>query len=89
MERPIHLSMLTPEQKIFEGEVTSVIVPGEAGYFGVLADHTPMASTLKPGQITLREPSGQTQIFKSSEAGFFDVFKNQITLILSKVEKVN
>ena len=43
------LEIITPEDKLFEGEVTSVKFPGTDGEFGVLNNHAPIISTLTKG----------------------------------------
>ena len=45
------LEIITPESKLFEGEVTSVKFPGTDGEFGVLNNHAPIISTLTKGSI--------------------------------------
>ncbi len=49
----MQLDILTPERKLYSGEITYVEMPGIDGYFGVLAEHAPMISALKAGQITV------------------------------------
>ena len=43
------LSIVTPNGKIFDGQVESLTVPGKEGVFGVLAGHTPIIALLKKG----------------------------------------
>ncbi len=47
--RIMHLEILTPEKKVFEGEVTVVTFPGADGSFQVLDNHAPLISLLKEG----------------------------------------
>ena len=47
------LEIITPENKLFEGEVTSVKFPGTDGEFGVLNNHAPIISTLTKGSIAV------------------------------------
>lgn len=49
------LDILTPEKKLYTGEVISVEMPGIDGYFGVLDNHAPMISALKAGTITIEQ----------------------------------
>lgn len=49
-----HLSIITPTGKAFEGSIESLIAPGMAGSFGVLANHAPMAAALTQGALTLK-----------------------------------
>lgn len=49
----IDLLCITPERKVFEGEVSMVVIPGEEGEFGVLWQHIPFVSLLKAGTIKI------------------------------------
>lgn len=43
--------MISPEKRIFSGEVSSVVFPGIAGFFGIQPGHAPLISSLKKGTI--------------------------------------
>ena len=45
------LEILSPEEKFFEGEVSSVIFPGTNGKFQVLNNHASLISFLTKGKI--------------------------------------
>ncbi len=79
-----HLTIISADRKIFEGEVQSLIAPGKGGYFGVLANHAPFISCLAPGQITLHDPSGKLKILDSRSMGYFEVANNKAVLLLDK-----
>ena len=49
----MHLEIISPEAKIYSGEVSSVSVPGEAGSFQILDNHAPIVSNLKKGSIMI------------------------------------
>jgi len=51
------LEIVSPESKLFQGEVTSVTFPGEAGSFQVLNHHAPIVATLKAGDIKIAATS--------------------------------
>lgn len=53
MADKLHFSLVTPERELFSGEVDQVVVPGSEGDFGVLPDHAPVMSTIRPGWITV------------------------------------
>ena len=48
-----HFDLVSPEKLLFSGEVDQVDVPGSEGDFGVLADHAPTVSALRPGIMTV------------------------------------
>ena len=85
MTTPFHLSVLTPEKSVFEGEVEYVEVPGGAGYFGVLAHHAPLVATLTHGTLTIRALGGSEHKLGVS-GGFFEVSHNKATVLADQVE---
>lgn len=80
------VNILTRESTVYSGQTSSLVAPGELGYLGVLAYHAPLVTTLVPGNITLKEPSGQIVTFKSKGKGYLNVMKNEATLLLDSVE---
>ena len=65
---PLHLEIVTPERRAFEGDVDEVIVPGSEGELGILPHHAPLISLL--GQGVLRYKQGA----KSEEFAIFGGF---------------
>jgi F-type H+-transporting ATPase subunit epsilon len=51
----MQLDILTPEKKLYSGEVTHVEMPGIDGNFGVLGNHAPMISALKEGTMSVAQ----------------------------------
>ena len=49
----MHLDILTPERKIFNGDIMGVILPGVAGYFELLDNHAPIVAALGKGQLKI------------------------------------
>lgn len=57
----LHLDFVSPESVLFSGDVDQVDLPGAEGDMGILADHAPLVTTLRPGIVTIfrggaREP---------------------------------
>jgi F-type H+-transporting ATPase subunit epsilon len=48
-----HFDLVSPEKLLFSGEVDQVDIPGTEGDFGVLANHAPTVSALRPGIMTV------------------------------------
>lgn len=72
----MQLEIITPEHKIFEGEVDAVQLPGKDGVFQILDNHAPIISTLNEGTVKidipgshkhLNELSGHIELDKSDE----------------------
>jgi len=52
------LEIITPDKKLFEGEVKAVTLPGIDGSLGILDKHAPLISALRKGSIVITEVSG-------------------------------
>ena len=78
----MHLEILTPESRIYAGEITLVSLPGVRGSFEILNNHAPLISTLGPGQIKVIDTAGQTQFFRIRR-GVAECLDNEIHLLVT------
>lgn len=62
------LKILTPDEKLFDGEVTQVVLPTKAGEITVLANHIPLISLLSIGEIKIKTPPGLPLVRGGSSA---------------------
>lgn len=53
MANTFHFDLVSPEKIAFSGEVEQVDVPGAEGDFGVMAGHSPMVVSIRPGIMTV------------------------------------
>ncbi|MDG0972892.1 MAG: F0F1 ATP synthase subunit epsilon [Crocinitomicaceae bacterium] len=58
----MRLEIITPDKKLFEGEVDAVSFPGIDGSFQVLKGHAPIISTLKEGRIKVSLSNDEKEI---------------------------
>jgi F-type H+-transporting ATPase subunit epsilon len=54
-----HFDLISPEKVLFDSQVAQVDVPGSEGYFGVLAGHAPLITTLRPGVLVIYGEGGE------------------------------
>ncbi|MGM0665931.1 MAG: ATP synthase F1 subunit epsilon [Bacteroidota bacterium] len=80
----MRIEIITPEQKVYEGDIRSMKVPGKKGSFQVLKDHASIVSTLVRGKITLTDMNGIDSEFEI-EGGVVEVHKNKIILLAESV----
>lgn len=85
MANSFKLEILTPRKRVFSSQVTSLVAPGELGYLGILSNHAPLVTTLVPGKVTFRDPSGGTRVMQSLGEGLLEVQHNQALLLLNDV----
>lgn len=76
----MQLEIITPDNKVFEGEVSLVKVPGSKGSFEVLKNHAPIVSTLEPGKIKIIDLKGNEQFIDIGK-GVIEVKNNSITIL--------
>ncbi len=81
------LEILTPERKIFSGDVYGVQLPGIAGLFEVLDKHAPMVSALKNGKLKILNDKNTTTSY-SIQSGFVEVLNNKTTVLVEGAEEV-
>ena len=77
MANSFHLQILTPQRMVFSGPAVSLMVPGELGNLGVLANHAPLLTKLIPGKITFKKENEEGLTLQSQGGGFLEVHKNQ------------
>lgn len=75
------LEILTPEKKIFSGEVYGVQLPGIAGSFEVLEKHAPLVSALKAGKLKILKDKTTTTHY-TIQSGFVEVINNKATVLV-------
>jgi F-type H+-transporting ATPase subunit epsilon len=80
-----NFKILTPGATALDEEVVSVVAPGEAGYLGVLANHAPLITTLRPGELKVRFHDNREARY-SIGAGIFKVARNQAVLLTESIE---
>jgi F-type H+-transporting ATPase subunit epsilon len=78
------IEIITPDQKVFEGDIKSVRVPGQKGSFQVLKDHAPIVSTLDNGPVIIVDPSGVETRYEIN-GGVIEVKMNRIILLAESV----
>ncbi len=80
----MHLTILTPEKELFDGEVTSVKVPGIAGQFEILRNHAPIVAALGEGDIRVINAQGEKKVY-TIKKGFVEVLRNEVSLLVQMV----
>ncbi len=79
MADKLHFALVSPERELFNGEVDHVVVPGSEGEFGVLPNHAPVMSVIKPGALRVINEGAERRIFVNG--GFADVTPDGLTVL--------
>jgi F-type H+-transporting ATPase subunit epsilon len=79
----MHLEILTPEKKLYAGDVYGIQLPGISGSFEILEKHAPMVSALGKGTMKLLlDKSGQNNLRYTIQGGFMEVIQNKVTVLV-------
>lgn len=76
----MYIEIISPEEKLFEGEAVSVKLPGAKGQFQVLTGHAPVISNLEEGDVVVKTSNGEEN-FKVS-GGVVEVLQDKITVLV-------
>jgi F-type H+-transporting ATPase subunit epsilon len=78
----VYLEILTPESRLFSGEIKLVNLPGSQGAFEILKNHAPLISTLEQGKIKVIDNTGITHFF-DIQRGVAECLDNQIHVLVN------
>lgn len=80
----MHVSLVSPERALFEGDATAVVAPAYDGEVGILPRHAPFLTLLGKGELVIRSGSG-AQRFRVS-GGFLQVLRNRVRVVAEQAE---
>lgn len=75
------LEILTPETKLYSGDVYGIQLPGIAGSFEVLDRHAPLVAALGKGNIKVLRSKKEFTNYRI-ESGFVEVIDNKTTVLV-------
>ena len=76
----MHLEIITPDKKVFSGEVEAVKLPGAEGSFGILDNHAPIIATLKKGIVKVTDSKKAVENFEIN-GGVVEVQNNKVIIL--------
>jgi F-type H+-transporting ATPase subunit epsilon len=80
MASTIHIDIVSAEAEIFSGPAEMVFAPATMGEVGILPRHTPLLTTLKPGEVRVRHPGGEEESFYVS-GGMLEIQPHVVTVL--------
>jgi F-type H+-transporting ATPase subunit epsilon len=83
--KTMNLEILTPDKKVFEGEVTSVTVPGAQGSFEILSNHAPIISILDNGKVLVRAAGKELKFHATG--GVVEVINNKVIVLAESINE--
>jgi len=83
----IYLEIISPSKTVFQGQVSSITVPGSVGNFQILKNHAPLVSTLEIGELNIKIDE-KFQYFAIS-GGTIEINNNKVLILADSVENVD
>lgn len=81
----LNLEIVTPERRVFDEAVDAVTIPTTNGEIGVLPNHAPLISTLKPGILTISNRGASERM--AIAGGFVEVSSNKVSILADTAER--
>ena len=90
-ENKLQLSIVTPERLVVNENVDQVNVPGVEGDLGVLYDHAPILTTIRPGRFSYESTGekGRDTVQMVVSGGYLEVTDNRVIVLAEAVEFLN
>ena len=83
MSENFTVEIISPDKSILKSETTEVTIPSYEGEMGILKDHIPLITFLRPGLITIKS-SNEDKIFFAEE-GTIEFINNNLLILSSTV----
>ena len=80
---PYPVEVITPEGVAFAGNAEILVVPGAAGDLGILSNHAPLISLLKPGETRITDESGDVKRYATDD-GYVQVRQNRAVVLVGE-----
>jgi F-type H+-transporting ATPase subunit epsilon len=80
MAKQMYVDIVSAEEQIFSGQADMVIAPGEAGELGIMPEHAPLLTRIKPGTVRIQQGGQDTEVIYVS-GGMMEVQPDRVTVL--------
>src|SRR5215470_8984873 len=80
MAKTFKVDIVSAEQAIFSGDAEMVIAPGESGELGILPEHVPLLTRVKPGTVRVQREGAPEEVIYVS-GGMMEVQPDRVTVL--------
>ena len=77
----IHVSVVSVEEGVFEGDAEFVALPGESGELGIYPTHTPLMTRIRPGAVRIKVPGQEDEELVFVAGGILEVQPYEVTVL--------
>ncbi len=84
---PIKVDIVTAERVVYSEDVDIIIAPGSEGQLGILPHHSPLMTTLQPGELIMRKAGEEYSL--AIAGGFMEVRPDRIIILADAAERAD
>lgn len=77
----MHVSVVSAQEEIFDGEAEFVALPGESGELGIYPRHTPLITRIKPGAVRIKLAGQADEELVFVAGGLLEVQPHEVTVL--------
>jgi F-type H+-transporting ATPase subunit epsilon len=77
----LHVDVVSAEESLFSGEAKFVALPGESGELGIMPQHTPLITRIKPGAVRIQRADNGEEEFVFVAGGILEVQPSGVTVL--------
>ena len=77
----IHVSVVSAEEAVFEGDAEFIALPGESGELGIYPMHTPLMTRIRPGAVRIKVPGQLEEELVFVAGGILEVQPDEVTVL--------
>jgi F-type H+-transporting ATPase subunit epsilon len=81
----MRVTVISPEDSVFDGEATAVVAPAYDGEVGILPKHAPFMTLLGEGKLTVRQEGGADEVFRV-RGGILQVMDDVVNVVAEHAE---
>src|SRR3954469_4821744 len=81
MAKTFHVDIVSAEASIYSGEAERLVAPGEAGELGILPEHIPLLTRIKPGTIRIQTAGLGDEVLIYVSGGMMEVQPDRVTVL--------
>lgn len=87
MTKLFDVKIITPQEVFFEGSVSSLVIPGTEGSFGILCNHAPIIAGVADGIMKVTDENSN-ELYIEVGSGYLDMLNNSAVIITEKAGMV-
>jgi F-type H+-transporting ATPase subunit epsilon len=84
----MQLEILTPEHRVYSGNVYGILLPGTDGMFEILDKHAPIIASLGKGKMKILVDKNKSEVYEIT-AGFVEMLNNKATVLIEDASAVS